>query len=227
MPQEEDITSGLNNPVSGSGAPATGGSRLIITVVFFIMVFDLLSFGSFWMGPAITSGSWSRLDHNIRSVIWPEFLEEAEYYAEKNMPLVNLFINKYLSIDRDALGNGGPFLDYLFQKFFRVAGFFTLLLGGAVVTLFAAAEAYKRNKEKRLNFEKLSATAYHFTLRTGSVFSTCFFFLYVFMPGKFVIPGVAEAQVPFLLYNPYFWASVMTVIAVTTIYITVSNMTNA
>lgn len=222
MSQDEELTS-LNTQAE---EPAVGRSKLVLFTVMIVMVLDLLSFGNFWMGRAITSGEWMHLDQNIRAAVWPEFIAEAQYYAQQDIKPVNAVLDKYLSLDRRSFGNGGPFVDYFFQKAFRVVGFFTLFAGGVLVVLFAGTEAYRVNMEKRQGFGKRSATTYHFFLRFGGVFIVCFFFLYVFMPAKVVIPGLLEAQVHFFLYNPYFWAAAMTLLACCMAYFTVSNITN-
>lgn len=220
MSQEQQIA-------AGDSAPVGGRSSFIVCVLVMVMLLDFVSFGAFWMGRAVTSGDWTRMDQNLRSAVWPEFLVEAEYYAKQDMPTVNVALDKYLSLDRQSFGNGGPFVDYFFQKVFRAIGFFTCFLGGFIAVLFLVVEGYRRNKEKRQNFEKLSSTVYHFTLYAGGLFAVCFFLLYLFMPSRVFIPGLLEAQVPLLLYNPFFWASVMTLVAGLTVYGMVSNITNA
>lgn len=198
--------------------------QIIFCVLAVVMTLDLVSFGTYWMGQAISSGDWTRMDRNLRSEVWPEFLQEAEYYSKQNMFAVNWLIDRYLSLDRRVFGNTGPWVDYMFLKLFRAAGFVSCLAGGVVVVLFMLAEALKRNREKRLNFERRSSTVYHFVLHSGSMFSICLFSLYLFMPGKVVIPCVFEAQVPFLFCTPYPWAGVMTLIACCMVYWSVSNM---
>lgn len=204
-----------------------GWKALVILIVAIVMILDFVSFGSFWMGRAVSAGDWNQIDQNLRSAVWPEFLSEAEYFAAQDMPTVNALLDKYLSLDRRNFGNSGPFVDYFFLKAFRVTGFFTLFAGGMILVLFAGAEAYKRNKEKQRKFIKRSATVYHFTLYSGCAFASSLFFIYVFMPGKLVIPGFAKMAVPFLLYNPYFWMAVMVLIAGCTIYGMISNATAA
>lgn len=196
-------------------------------VVLIVMILDFVSFATFWMGRAISAGDWNRIDQNLRSDVWPEFLSEAKYLAAQDMPTVNALLDKYLSFDRRNFGNSAPFIDYFFLKALRVASFFTLFAGGLILVLFMGAEAYKRNKEKQRKFEKRSATAYHFTLYTGCVFGASFFFIYVFMPGVIVIPGFAKTAVPFVLFSPYFWVAIMVLIAGCTIYGMISNITNA
>ena len=207
-------------------APDDGGPGFIIVVLALVMVLDLLSFGSFWIGQAITAGEWTRFSDNLRTSVWPEFLKEAEYYARQNMMLTNSVLEKYLEFDRGSVGNGGPFIDYFTLKALRVAGFLSYFAGGFIVVLFIGAEAYRRNREKRMNFERMSSTAYHFTLNSGAMFSVCGFFLCVFMPSLLVIPGIMQAQVPFLLYSPYMWAAFMTLAAGGMVYGTVSNFTH-
>lgn len=212
---------------TGTGTPVSGHSKFILCVLVIVMVLDFVSFGSYWLGQAVTCGDWTRLDQNLRSDVWPQFLAEAEYYAKQDMPTVNFVLDKYLSLDRRSFGNAGPFIDYFFQKLFRMVSFVTYMAGGLAVILFALTEGCRKNKQKRQEFQKISATAYHFTLYTGGLFTTCFFFLYVFMPGKLVIPKLLHTQVPFLLYHAFFWAAIMTVIASFTIYWMFSNITNA
>lgn len=214
-------------PSTATASPRSRKSSFILLVVAIVMILDFVSFASFWMGRAVSAGDWNRIDQNLRSAVWPEFLSEAEFFAAQDMPTVNALLDKYLSIDRRNFGNGGPFVDYFFLKAFRVTGFFTLFAGGMILIAFAGAEAYKRNKEKQRNFVKRSATAYHFTLFAGCVFGTSFFFIYVFMPGKIVIPGLIKTAVPFMLYSPYFWMAIMVLIAGCTVYGMISNITNA
>lgn len=212
---------------TATASPRTGRSKFILLVLVIVMVLDFVSFGSYWLGHAIASGDWMQMGNNLRAAVWPEFLSEAEYYARQNLPTVNMVLDKYLDIDRGMLGNAAPFVDYFFQKLFRIVGFLTYMSGGVLIIFFALAEGYRKNQQKWLEFKQHSATAYHFTLYAGGLFVASFFFLCVFMPSKLVIPGVFKAQVPLFLCSPFFWAVIMTVIAGLTIYWMVANFTNA
>jgi len=232
MAQKGDTNqTALQEVGTGSSPSQSGSSKLIMGVLVVMMVLDLLSLGAYWFKGISDLNLYAIINNRthkaqsgvIKSAYWPEFVKEARFY--KGMKPTRMLIRYYSNVNRSTFGNVGPFLDYLFLKILRTAGFLLYFSAGLIVVAFIAAEAYRRNRDKRLNFEKMSSTVYHSSLHSGMALSISIFFVYLFMPGKIVIPGITKIDVPFFLYMPYLSTGVIIAMLALVVYLTISNIT--
>jgi hypothetical protein len=184
------------------------------------MFFDLLSLGNFWFGKVFVHGEWTAPMQSIRTEPWPPFVQEARSY--QNLLPTRFILEGYISI-RHLLHNSAPLGDFLCLKLLRFVGFLTYFAGGIIILGFFAAEGARRNKEKRINFEQISSTAYHFGLKSAALFTGSVVSFFVFVPSKLFIPFVIETEIPSLIYNPFIWSTVVTIFMSYLVYILASN----
>jgi len=221
--------------IAQGNAPAKSGGRVgfVGGVLVLFMLFGLVNLGSFWFGPMFSqSGVIGQVlfnpgrvsvDSSIRSEMWPSFRSEAKSYVSKNLMFTNLVLKKYLSV-RERLRNAGPFGDYIMVRVLRFIGFFSYFFAGLIIVALSIVEGFKRNKEKRLNFEQFSSTTYHFVLNTGVFWISGLFTFYLFVPNKIYIPTLINVNIPSIFYSPSIWAILVTAGMSYTAFIVTSNL---
>jgi len=208
--------------VAQGNAPGHSGSKVGIVGVLLVlfMFFGLVNLGTYWFGPMLSDSGWIgqflfhpervSVDKKMQSSMWPPFRSEARGYVDRNLSLTNLALKKYLSV-RDRLRNAGPLGDYVMIRVLRLLGLFSYLFGGFLIVGVFLVEGFKKNAEKRINFQQFSSTTYHFVLRTGTILMTGFLTFYLFIPHKIYIPQVLNMPIPSISYSPTFWAVLVTV----------------
>jgi len=197
--------------------------RRILVLLFLI---DFIAFGVFVYYAAFNPTGEMILAEkaqNADEIYWPDFIWEAGQYKQRDIGYVDTVLDQYAEL-RPKLKY---FADYISIKFLRITGSFTYLLAGLIILMFVVCEGLIRNNQKVANFENLSSTRFHISVKfcVGALIGMVGLFLFVpnFVTLNAIFPNLLPSP-NFAFVDPAVWMTIIVGSVSIPLYVLISNL---
>ena len=198
--------------------------RLVRVILLILFILDFGSYALFLYNSSFNPNGtviFHDKKEELKNIYWPPFLREYAVCKKHDYPFVDNIMNYYVAI-KPVWGLAA---DYFAQKLLRISALLYFSAVMAAIITFIVIEALIRRKEKILNFQNISSTRYHLSLRAGIGTSIAFVLFYIFLPtGEIFGFRLPEKIGNIYLNDPALWIGLTTVCVSFALFVVISNL---
>jgi len=200
--------------------------RLLRFIVLLLVILDFGSFAIWGFQEQFNPNGtfiFAEKERKEELTFWPSFVWEADFHKKLGIKNSDLVLDYYVKVRKKI----GFVADYFALKLLRINGIVISIGLGLILLAFFVIEGLRERERKRQEFENLSSTWYHISLRSCVGLFTGVLSIYVFLPNGHTLskylPGLFPAF-SFWVVDPVIWSAFIVISMAGFIYMIFSNL---